>query len=147
MKRKLFYLLPLSLLFLAGCFGNKNSAPTPTLLPSGTFTGQFRRIHKTFRTGVTDTQKANIQLIMETATGFAVTGDTSTVQAGSKGSYYVGLNNYIQFVDNTFPPTGTPTKTHLNGLYQYYYDGSVFQMLATSLDTLSLQYDLKKTGN
>jgi hypothetical protein len=86
---------------------------------------------------------------MEPATGFAVTGDTSTIHAGSYGVYVVYLaNGVVAFSDKTFPTTGIPTKYHLSGLYGYHYDGTNFQISYYSpLDTLALVYNLKKTGN
>lgn len=147
MKSKLLSLLLSVTILASGCFGNKTSSPTPTTYPSGTFAGQFSLIHTNTKTGVHDTSKANIILTMNTSTGFAVTGDTSTVQAGSHGPYAINAT-YVDFQDATYPKTGTPIKTHLNGDYEYYYDGSsVLQLLAASpLDTVVLQYDLKKTN-
>jgi hypothetical protein len=146
MKSKLLYSLFAVIILASGCIGNKNT-PTPTNYPSGTFTGQFRLIRTNITTGVHDTSAANIQLSLNTSTGFQVTGDTSVLHAGSHGAYAIN-SSYIEFQDATYPKTGTPKKTHLNGIYQYYYDGSsVFQMLtASSLDTLVLEYDLKKTN-
>jgi len=144
MKRKLFYLFPF-LTPLANYFNNKSAASSPGVVPQGIFTGQFRLLQFSKKTGVFDTVSANIQLSME-QTGYSVTGDTSTVQAGSYGPYAINtINSTIDFQDKTYPHTGVPTKTHLNGVYQYYYDGKVFQLLANSvLDKMSLQYDLKK---
>ena len=145
MKSNLLYPLLVIVVFASGCFGNKNSAPAPAI-PSGNFTGQFRRVHTSPRNGAMDTLKANLMLSLNVTTGFAVTGDTATVHAGSHGSYAIG-SSYIEFSDVTFPPTGTPTKIHLSGVYQYYYDGTVFQMVANSyLDTISYQYDMKKVN-
>jgi hypothetical protein len=146
MKSKLLYSLFAITILASGCMGGKNN-PTPVNYPSGTFTGQFRLIHTNLLTGKHDTSAANIQLTMSTATGYQVTGDTSTLHAGSKGAYAINAG-YIDFQDATLPKTGTPKKTHLNGTYEYYYDGSsVFQMIpASSTDTLALQYDLKKTN-
>ncbi len=145
MKPFLFSVLAFATLLTTGCMSDKNSAPGP-VIPSGTFTGQFRRVHTSAKTGVRDTAKANIQLVLDIKTGFTVTGDTSTVIAGSHGGYAVDLN-YILFNDVTYPASGTPAKTHLSGAYQYYYDGTVFQMVNNSyLDTLSMQYDLKKVN-
>jgi len=86
---------------------------------------------------------------MELTTGFKVTGDTSTVHAGSYGDYGVNsIYNTVTFIDKTYPKTGIPTKAHLDGTYQYYYDGTVLQLLGNSaLDTVSFQYNLTKTGN
>ena len=144
MKHKLLYIIPVAALLLFGCFGTKNS-PTPTL--SGTFSGQFRLFHRHTTTSPFDTLKANITLTLNPApsSSFAVTGDTSTVIAGSKGTYQLALNgNFILFVDSTIPKTGTSTKAHLNGEYIYSFDGNSLQMIANSLDTLQVQYDLKK---
>jgi len=146
MKHKLLYLFPFLLALTSGCFGSKNSTPIPS--PDGTFSGQFRLIQKHSKTGISDTATANIQLVLDLTTGYKVTGDTSTLHAGSYGDYGVNsIYNTITFVDKTYPKTGIPTKTHLNGQYQYYYDGSTFQMVAFgALDTLILQYNLKKTN-
>jgi len=147
MKHRLLYLFPILLVLLSSCFNNKTAAPaSTTTVPSGTFTGQFRLLRFSKKTGAYDTLSANIMLTMETSTGYKVTGDTSTIQAGSYGDYGIStLNSNIVFQDKTYP---TPTKTHLNGQYQYQYDGTTLQMVANSaLDTLSLQYNLTKTGN
>ncbi len=146
MKSKLLYLFLSVIVLASSCVGNK-ATPTPVNYPSGTFTGQFRLIRTNLNTGVHDTSLANIQLTMNLTTGFAVTGDTSTVHAGSHGGYVINAT-YIDFQDVTYPKTGTPTKTHLSGDYEYYYDGSsILQMLAASpLDTVVLQYDMKKTN-
>ncbi|MBK0378289.1 hypothetical protein [Mucilaginibacter segetis] len=144
MKKNLIYLFPILIAFGMGCTKSSNSSLKP--LPEGTFNGEFRLLHRSQGSTVIDTVKANIQLVLETGVGYKVLGDTSTVHAGSKGHY--GISDiYIAFQDDTYPTTGTPTKTHLSGTYQYYYDGSsVFQMVANSSDTLSLQYDLKKVN-
>lgn len=146
MKFKLLYLFLLIIVLASGCLSNKSSAPVPANIPQGTFTGQFRRIHTNLKTGLRDTALANLQLVLNTTNGFKVTGDTSTLHAGSYGQCVLN-QSYIQFYDVTYPATGTPAKAHLNGVYQYYYDGTVFQMLNNPADTLSLQYDMKKTSN
>lgn len=144
MKLNLIYLLAFLVVLTSGCFSNKGSNPTPPV-PAGSFAGQFRVVRT--KSGHRDTLKANINLDLSTVTGFKVYGDTSTLHAGSNGNYAVSYNNFIQFADKTFPPSGVPVKFHLQGVYQYYYDGSTFQMVANSfLDTLSLQYDLKKVN-
>ena len=143
MKPKLLYALLILVVAASGCFTNK-SAPTP--IPAGTFTGEFRRVHVNLKTTVADTQKANITLNLDLTTGFAVTGDTSTVHAGSHGGYSIS-STYALFNDVTYSPTAKQTKVHLAGTYSYYYDGSTFQMVLNSaFDTLSYQYDLKKTN-
>lgn len=143
MKKKLLYLLPVLSLLAVGCFKNQVASPAASGLPSGTFTGQFRLLHRSTDKVPFDTTSCNLTLTLNANNAtYAVTGDTSTVHAGSNGTYGIS-SPYINFTDKTYPKTGAPTKTHLNGLYQYYYDGTVFQMLAYSSDTLSLQYDLK----
>lgn len=144
MKHKLLYIIPVIIVFLAGCYGSKDT-PTPTL--SGNFSGQFRLVHRHITTVPFDTAKANITLTLnKTASTFAVSGDTSTVIAGSKGSYQLALNgNYILFLDNTLSASSVSTKAHLNGEYTYAFDGNNLQMLATSGDTLKVEYDLNKT--
>ena len=148
MKLNLLYLILPAILFASGCFGSKNSNPIPVVLPSGTFTGEFKRTHTNPKTGSTDSVKAIIQLQME-ATGYKVAGDTSTLHAGSYGNFVIGANHDgIVFVDKTYPTTGTPSKVHLSGAYQYTYQGSNLQMVAYgSLDTLSFYYNLTRTGN
>ena len=144
MKLKLLYALPF-LMLLAGCFSSSDKSAAPVPFPSGNFTGQFRAIHQNSKTGYHDTLKATLQLSLSTTTGYKVTGDTATVHAGSFGQYAMN-HTLVQFVDSTLPTTGTPKKVHLSGYYQYYYDGTVFQMLAAPSDTLVYQYDLKKVN-
>jgi hypothetical protein len=131
---------------MVGCFktptSSSGSPNTSTI--TGTFTGQFRLLHRHTNTVSFDTTKCNITVtINSSGNTYTVTGDTTTVHAGSHGTYAVS-SPFINFVDATYPKAGVPTKTHLNGVYQYYYDGTTFQMLAYSIDTLSLQYDLKR---
>ncbi|WP_428330604.1 hypothetical protein [Mucilaginibacter sp.] len=148
MKLKFTYLMLLVIVFATACTKSKTAADLNPTSPSGTYAGQFRLIH-IHKDNTKDTLKANILLTMSLTTGFKVTGDTATVHAGSYGSYIIGLSgsNTITFVDKTYPTTGTPTKTHLNGQYNYYYDGTVLQMQAFGpLDTLALQYDLKRSN-
>ena len=141
--RRLIYLLPLLLLFAAGCFNNKSSEPTPD--PSGKFSGEFRRLDRITGTSKFDTVKATVEVYIEPGVGYHVLGDTSVVHAGSKGHYGISGNG-IRFVDSTYPANGNPTKNHLNGDYLFDYNGSVFRMIRSTGDTLSLQYDLKKVN-
>src|SRR5215469_11164966 len=140
MKHKLLCLIPVAAVFLAGCLGGPNT-PAPVL--SGAFSGQFTLYHRHSTTSPFDTLKANITLTLTNpANTFAVTGDTSTVIAGSKGTYQLATNgSYILFIDNTLSTTTTSTKVHLNGEYIYSYDGTTLEMLAGSADTLQVQYD------
>jgi hypothetical protein len=146
MKLRLFYFLPLLLVFCTGCLKSATTTPAP-IVPSGTFTGEFRYLHRKTDKVPFDTLKATITVkLLTTNFTYTVTGDTANVHAGSYGTF--GLNSpYMTFTDKTYPIAGTPTKQHLNGSYLYYYDGTTFQMLAYSLDTLAVQYDLKKTSN
>jgi len=144
MNRNLLYLLPFLIILGAGCLKTNNDVKQPGT-PSGTFSGQFRYLHRHSSNVPFDTVKTNLTITMTTpANTYAVTGDTSTIHAASHGTFSIG-SPYMVFNDATFPPAGTATKTHLAGAYLYYYDGTVFQLLAYSADTLSLQYDLKRT--
>src|SRR5271165_5692497 len=102
MKQKLLYLLPLLIVFASGCLGDKNNAPSPNNAPEGVYSGKFKFTHIHGQTGVVDSVTVNIQLQMEAATGFKVTGDTSTVHAGRYGSYIVSLPySNVDFIDKT----------------------------------------------
>jgi hypothetical protein len=144
MKHKLLYLLLILMVLGTSCL--KKATVVPVAEPSGVFSGQFRLLERKSGASAIDTlEKATISISLNGGTkAYTVTGDTS-VHAGSFGTYTIS-SPYILFTDKTYPTTGTPTKTHLNGTYQYYYDGTTFQMLAGN-DTLNLQYDLKKTSN
>jgi hypothetical protein len=133
-----------------GC-GHQKINPAP--IPDGTYSGEFRRlhIHPDNRT-IVDTEKTNLVVHFDPVSvgTYTVTGDTSTIHAGSKGNFQVDANNSaLFFIDKTYPATGTPSKTHLNGGYLYNYDGTSLKMAApfTAADTIALQYDLKRTGN
>ena len=135
-------------MLLSSCISNKNNAPAPNV-PEGTFAGRFSLYHLHSKTGVVDTLTANLILNMETATGYKVTGDTSTLHAGSYGSYLLNSTyTGIEFIDKTYPATGTPAKNHLNGIYEYVYNGTTLQFEATDpADTLIYFYNFTKTGN
>jgi hypothetical protein len=147
MKNSLLYVLSLLLVFASGCVSNNVVPSTGTI--EGAYAGQFLRIHTHPATGAMDTVKANIDLSMETATGFKVTGDTSTVHAGSYGSYLViPTASEVEFFDKTFPLTGFPLKTHLSGTYGYTFDGITLQITGFGAqDTLEYYYKLTRTGN
>lgn len=146
MKKLSFLAVPVALFFLSSCV--KNSTPTPVSVPTGTFSGQLVLIHMSTKTGKLDTVKSNVVLTMSSATGYAVTSDTTIVQAGSNGPFIMD-NQYIQFQDKTAPGittqfVGTSKKVHLNGTYTYAYDGTNFNFFAASADTLGFNYSLKK---
>jgi hypothetical protein len=127
-----------------GCLKSSTTS-TPIPQPSGTFTGKFRALHKKHNAVGYDTTIANIQLVFS-GSNYTVTGDTATIHAGSNGTFQVD-GVFAGFNDKTYPTTGTPAKYHLSGVYQYYYDGNVFQALRNSIDTLSLQYELTRKIN
>jgi len=128
---------------ITGCSKSSDENNVPVTLPVGTYTGQFLRIRGNVTTGNLDTTKANLNLSLSQSTGYAVTGDTSTLQAGSYGSY--GVNAYyIQFVDKTYSQTAPFTKYHLEGIYSYTFDGTNLKIGVTYGDTLSLQYTFVK---
>jgi len=142
MKIKLNYLVPFLAVLIAGC--TKNVQQQPVQLPTGTFAGQFLRVHVNTTTLKYDTVKANLQLSLSATTGFKVTGDT-TLHAGSYGSYAVNAY-YMQFNDQTINTPSLSTKYHLNGVYQYEYNGSQLDIVASYSDTLSYQYILTKSN-
>jgi len=148
MKRSIFYLAILLGAFLSGCGTNNNVLP-PAPAPSGTFTGEFTLYHINPVTNTVRGDSVTLDLSLETASGFKITGDTTTLHAGSYGSY-VGNSgtSQIVFEDKTFPPTGTPIKAHLNGLYDYRYSGTTLELRAYGpQDTLEYFYKFKRTGN
>jgi len=143
MKTRLIYLLPILLAALiTGCSKNNDSNNIPVVLPVGNYTGQFLRIRRT-NTNVLDTTVANLNLSLSQSTGYAVTGDTTTLHAGSYGAY--GVNSYyIQFVDKTFSSSAPFTKYHLEGIYSYTYDGTKLKIGVAYGDSLTLQYNFVK---
>ncbi|MGZ3750490.1 MAG: hypothetical protein ACXVB0_22090 [Mucilaginibacter sp.] len=146
MKYKLLYLFAVLAVLIVGCVKSSTSITSPPT-PSGTFTGQFRYLHRHTNKVPFDTLKATITVkLLTTDNTYAVTGDTATVHAGSYGSFVL-TSPYMVFTDKTYSPTAPQTKSHLTGPYLYYYDGTTFQLLSYSVDTIAYQYDLKKTAN
>ncbi len=141
MKNILIYLLPLFLLFSASCLKTQNAASNPSQYPSGSYTGTFYRIHRSLLTNATDTLKANLILTLNPTTGFTITGDTTTVHAGSTGAYAFTAT-YAQFADITYPKMGVLKKVHLEGTYLYSYDGTNLA-LEQQNDTLTYLYNFK----
>lgn len=147
MKTKLLPLLIAAIVltvFISSCL-KPASNPAP-VIPTGNFAGTFTRLHLNLTKNKVDTITAQLTLTMSSTTGYAVGGDTSH-HAASHGSYAVdGVN--IAFSDLTLPSTAngtipTPTKTHLNGVYQYsYVAGSSLQIQAVG-DTLAYYYNMK----
>jgi len=113
--------------------------PGPTIIaPLGTFNGIFTRIHYTNATKKYDTLKAGLIVVIDINTGFSVTGDT-TVHTASHGDFYTDAT-HIQFDDFDF---AEPLKVHLDGVYDYTYDGSLLQFSKSVGDTLHYSYALR----
>ena len=142
----LFSLLTILAILATGCLKTpKAVAPAPA--PSGIFTGEFKLLHRHTDKVPFDSTKATITVNLQTpAFSYTVTGDTSTLHAGSFGTFGVS-GPYILFNDKTYSATAPITKTHLSGYYLYNYDGTNLIMYASSSDTLVLGYTLKKTSN
>jgi hypothetical protein len=146
MKHKLLYLFVLSGMLATGCVKSVKQAPAlPT--PSGTFTGQFIFLHRHTNSKPFDTVKTNIIIKFVTPDfTFSVTPSDTTIHKPSHGVF--GVNSpYLIFSDKTYIATSPPAVPHLNGYYLYNYDGTTLKMLAYSLDTLALEYNLTKTGD
>jgi hypothetical protein len=139
MKKNLLGLLIILLVIVSGCAKEQE---TPLEIPTGKFSGSFTRLHLNKTNNKIDTLKANLVITFSTTAGYAVLSDTSVVHAGSKGSYSVDPL-YIQFGDNTIPvgPVPTTGKTHLAGIYDYYYKANSLKF-AKSNDTIGYYYDL-----
>jgi hypothetical protein len=148
MKSTIFFTLAIATALLSSCSTNNNVLPTAPA-PYGTFTGQFKLYHINPATNTARIDSAYIDLSLETATGFKVTGDTLKLHAGSYGNYLGNAGSMqIEFADKTAPTSGTPTKVHLNGIYQYSYNGNILQLLAYGpQDTLQYYYKFTRTGN
>ncbi|HEX8022489.1 hypothetical protein [Mucilaginibacter sp.] len=143
MKRNLFYLLPLLLTLGVAC-SPKNEV-VPVAQPQGNFTGTFGALVKKASGAGYDTIRDTISLKL-TATGslFKVAANTRKHVASYGAFAYNGY--YIQFNDSLAVVPGV-NKFHLSKVYQYYYDGNVLQMQRnTNGDTLTVQYNLKKTN-
>jgi len=149
MKTKLLYIFPLLVAIVSSCANTSIPKPAPEQTPGGTFSGKFTLYHLHSKTGAVDSSSTNLQLTLEGSAGFKVTGDTTTLHAGSYGPYFVNSSvGNMQFNDVTFPASGSPTKVHLSGVYNYRYDGATLQMAAYGpLDTLTYYYRMTRTGN
>ena len=146
MKRSSIYLLPLLLISLASCSKKTPVENIPLVTPTGTFGGYIQLVHTTVATGKNDTSTANLTLVLDNQGNYAVTGDTSTLHAGSLGKFSLGYNDDLLFTDKTNLNAGNK-KVHLNGDYRYQYNGSVLQMDKNVGDSLSSQYYFTKASN
>jgi hypothetical protein len=143
---RIFYFLPIAaLVFLLSACSKINDAQPTAVLPTGNFTGQFLKIHLNPSTSKYDTLKALLNLTLSQSTGFAVTGDTTTLHAGSFGSYAANAY-YMQFIDQTYNSTKPGIKNHLEGVYNYAYNGTKLVVYVNYSDTLSLQYSFTKSN-
>jgi hypothetical protein len=146
MKQKLLLFLSVFALLASGCIKNEPDLPPPPL-PSGTFTGTFKMLHRHTDKVPYDSLSTNLTLTLQSATNtFAVTGDTTAVHAGSFGTFAI-YSQFIAFADKTYSATVVSPKMHLDGTYIYNFDGINLTVEATSSDTLAVGYFLKKTGN
>jgi hypothetical protein len=148
LKHILIYLLPVSFLWLSSCVKTQRDPDTYFAnkgYPLGTFSGDFLRIHKNHYTYKYDTLKAYLKLTLSTNTGYAVTGDTATLHAGSYGSFSEDFAN-MAFDDVTNSASYPSKKVHLSGFYTYDYDGTTLKITpgVTQSDTLKYLYVLKK---
>jgi hypothetical protein len=144
MKKQLIYLLLVTAALATGCLKDDN-ANISIPEPQGNFSGKFIRAHINPRTLARDTVRLNIQMEL-TGNTFKITGDTS-VHAGSKGTFQYN-QSLIQWTDTTVPAGTTSVnlpKYHLNGIYQYNYNGTDFKFAASN-DTLTYYYELKKAN-
>ncbi|RCH56475.1 hypothetical protein DJ568_01045 [Mucilaginibacter hurinus] len=131
-------------IILTGCL-KEDRDNTPIPAPEGKFNGKLVVIKRKHVTGAEyrfDTVKTDIKLTMKVDSGYQVT-DTTGTHAPSRGTYAYNYY-YIQFTDKTLPDTSK--KRHLNGTYQYWYDGTLLKIGAAN-DTIKVVYDLKKTAN
>ena len=146
MKNKLLYLFLFLVILAAGCKKGSSTAPPPPI-PSGTFSGQFKLYQRHTDKVPYDSLITNITVNFKTPDyTYAVTGDTTTLHAGSYGSFGVA-SPYMIFTDKTYSRTTPYTKSHLSGSYLYNYDGTNLLLYASSSDTLILGYSLKKVTN
>jgi hypothetical protein len=147
MKRNFIYLLPLLMIFFAGCLSKPAAVVIPPVtVPVGSFTGVFKYYHITTKTGVTDSLTADITVTFDAQGNFTVGGDTTTVHAGSFGKCILGSADDLIFTDKTLPATGTPAKKHLDGDYLDSYNGTTLQMLKGVGDSLSYRYVFNKSN-
>jgi hypothetical protein len=148
MKRYFIYLLPLLMACVAaGCSTDKVAKTTPIPTPTGTFGGFFQLVHTKVSTGANDSVRTNLTLVLDAQGNFTVTGDTSTLHAGSTGKFSLGVGDDLFFTDKTYPTAGVPAKVHLNGDYRYQYNGSVLGLDKNVGDSLSYQYYFTKASN
>ncbi|RYY36178.1 MAG: hypothetical protein EOP46_07400 [Sphingobacteriaceae bacterium] len=147
MKKKTINVLAVVALFsgimFTSCLKDKNEVtPAPSI--TGNFDGVFKKLKKrTTGTGFDTVYKHGFAVRMKADSGYTAVSD-SVSHSNSNGTFENDYN-YIQFSDKTY--TSGTTKLHLQGLYNYAFDGTRLQFLAGSGDTVLYFYDLRKTGN
>ena len=145
MKHKILYLFLLLVVVAAGCIkSTPKNQPAPT--PSGTFTGEFKVLHRHTDKVPYDSVKTSLTVQFNTpAYTYAVSGvDTSTLHVASHGTFGISAP-YIYF--NDVATSVVPTQWHLTGYYLYNFDGTNLVMYVASSDTLVAGYSLKKIPN
>ena len=145
MKHKLLYLFLLLVIVTTACIkSTPQNQPAPT--PSGTFTGEFKVLRRHTDKLPWDSVKTTLTVQFNTpAYTYTVSGlDTSTLHVASNGTFGISAP-YIYFTDQL--ANSSPTRWHLNGYYNYNYDGTTLIMVVSSSDTLVAGYNLKKTSN
>jgi len=146
MKHSFTYIVLLVTICVAGCSKKTPVENIPLVTPTGTFGGFFRLVHTTVATGKNDTVKANLTLVLDAQGNFTVTGDTSSVHAGSFGKFSLGYSDDLSFTDKT-NLAAIPKKSHLNGDYKYKLEGAVLGLDKNVGDSLSYQYYFTKASN
>ena len=145
MKHKLLFLFLSLIIIGTGCIKSApDNQPAPT--PSGTFTGEFKVMHRHSDKVSWDSVKTNLTVQFNTpAYTYVVSGlDTSTLHVASHGTFGIS-SPYISFTDEL--ANTLPTEWHLNGLYAYNFDGTNLIMYTSSSDTLVAGYNLKIKSN
>lgn len=146
MKHVFIYPLLIGLFYLTSCSKDTPVQTIPVVTPTGTYGGHFQLVHTTIKTGVNDTIGCNLTMVLDAQGNFTITGDTSTVHAGSLGKFSLGYHDDLIFEDKT-NLNATPKKVHLNGDYRYAQQGAVFGLDKNVGDSLSYQYYFTKSSN
>ena len=142
MNQKLLYLILLLLAVCTSCVKSNYQSSYPQ--PAGTFKGVFGYLHRRNDQAPFDTLLAKVTLTLQNSDGtYTVTGDTTTLQAGSYGTYALNTTTIV-FTDKTASSVATQAKKHLNGSYAYYFDGVDLNLVSNIADTISMQYQLVK---
>lgn len=149
MKFKIIFLFVLcTAMLLNACIKNTPSSPQAgqDFTPYGNYAGNFQLIHLNPKNNKLDTSYASVTLSLNTDLTFVVGGDTTKIQAPSKGTFSADYSQkLIIFRDATVTKATPPNtaKKHLNGTFGYSYISPNLNItLAT--DTLLYNYSLVK---